>query len=354
MTITRVVVLSLAGLALTSFAPISSGDVRPDSDLAKNSPSFKAAFISVVESANRSTVEITFDAKRAVLGTIVSADGYILTKASELKPGSKITVHRQAGADLDAKLIGIVPDDDLAMLKVEAADLAAADWADTSGPVKAEVGDFVAATGTAERPLAVGIVSLNRRKIPASAGVLGVSLADVDDKAAGGVKVVQVLPNSGAEKAGVKIDDLITSINGKRVRTRPELIEVVRSCKPGDHIALVITREGKSQEITATLGSTFTGLSPTLDMETFLTGPVSERASAFPAVIQHDTVLRPSDCGGPLVNLAGKVIGINIARAGRTETYALPADILIPLIKDLKAGKYRPTTIAATKPAAAK
>ena len=32
----------------------------------------------------------------------------------------------------------------------------------------------------------------------------------------------------------------------------------------------------------------------------------------------------PADCGGPLVNLDGKVVGMNIARAGRTESYAIP------------------------------
>ena len=51
---------------------------------------------------------------------------------------------------------------------------------------------------------------------------------------------------------------------------------------------------------------------------------MSKRRSGYDRVIQHDSVIRPEECGGPLVNLDGKVIGINIARAGRVETYALP------------------------------
>ena len=70
--------------------------------------------------------------------------------------------------------------------------------------------------------------------------------------------------------------------------------------------------------------------------------PLSDRRTGFPAVLQHDTVLEPNQCGGPLIDLSGKAIGINIARAGRTESYAIPDDVLRPVIKDLLAGKYPP------------
>ena len=45
---------------------------------------------------------------------------------------------------------------------------------------------------------------------------------------------------------------------------------------------------------------------------------------------------------GPLVDLDSKTIGINIARAGRVETYALPAETILALLPDLKAGKFAP------------
>ena len=105
-----------------------------------------------------------------------------------------------------------------------------------------------------------------------------------------------------------------------------------------------------------------TGHSSRYNMMNLMGGPVSGRASDFSAVFQHDTVIRPVDCGGPLVDLSGKAIGINIARAGRTETYALPADVILPLLEPLRDGKLAPATRpaeaskkagekAATKPA---
>ncbi len=69
---------------------------------------------------------------------------------------------------------------------------------------------------------------------------------------------------------------------------------------------------------------------------------ISGRHDDFPAVLQHDTLLRPGECGGPLVDLSGKVIGVNIARGGRTETYAVPSDVLIGLLYDLMSGRLRP------------
>lgn len=43
-----------------------------------------------------------------------------------------------------------------------------------------------------------------------------------------------------------------------------------------------------------------------------------------------------------MVDLDGKVIGINIARAGRTESYAAPTQAVLPLLYDLMSGKLAP------------
>jgi len=65
--------------------------------------------------------------------------------------------------------------------------------------------------------------------------------------------------------------------------------------------------------------------------------PVSLRRHGFPAVFAHDGRLSPSQCGGPVVNLAGEVIGLNIARADNTRTLAIPAGVLKELVDHLLA-----------------
>ena len=66
---------------------------------------------------------------------------------------------------------------------------------------------------------------------------------------------------------------------------------------------------------------------------------LSMRRGGFPTILQHDSGVRPEDCGGPLVDLDGKAIGINIARAGRTETYAIPSDDIEKLLPKFKSGE---------------
>jgi S1-C subfamily serine protease len=59
-------------------------------------------------------------------------------------------------------------------------------------------------------------------------------------------------------------------------------------------------------------------------------GPRNIRLSGFDRVIQHDTVLDPDECGGPVLDTAGRVIGMNIARAGRVVSYSLPSSLILP------------------------
>ena len=42
------------------------------------------------------------------------------------------------------------------------------------------------------------------------------------------------------------------------------------------------------------------------------------------------------------MDLDGKVVGINIARAGRVASYALPGEVVWPLLDELKSGKLAP------------
>ena len=59
-----------------------------------------------------------------------------------------------------------------------------------------------------------------------------------------------------------------------------------------------------------------------------MAGPLSQRRSGFPSAIQHDSLLRPEDCGGPIMDIDGRIVGLNIARAGRVASYALPSTVV--------------------------
>ena len=67
-----------------------------------------------------------------------------------------------------------------------------------------------------------------------------------------------------------------------------------------------------------------------------MSGPVSKRKDNFPMIIQHDLPLPKEAMGGPLFDLQGKCIGINIARVDRVTVFSLPAYIVKKMIADLK------------------
>lgn len=84
---------------------------------------------------------------------------------------------------------------------------------------------------------------------------LGIEGDDVvgtgDDKA--GALVRQVMPNGPAARAGIQPGDVITSIEGKSVKSMLALMVNLRAHSPGDHVAVSLTRNGKEAEVRATL-----------------------------------------------------------------------------------------------------
>lgn len=69
-----------------------------------------------------------------------------------------------------------------------------------------------------------------------------------------GVLVREVLPGEAAEKAGIKVNDIILEIGGHKVMTSHELLMEVTKFKPGDKIPLLILRGEKEMKISVKAG----------------------------------------------------------------------------------------------------
>lgn len=69
-----------------------------------------------------------------------------------------------------------------------------------------------------------------------------------------GAFVVDVVPGSGADEAGIQVGDVIVEIDGERVTSNERLGEVVREHEPGDVVELTIEREGRELRISAEIG----------------------------------------------------------------------------------------------------
>ncbi|MEO7600095.1 MAG: DegQ family serine endoprotease [Opitutus sp.] len=255
-------------------------------------------------------------------GVIVSPDGYILTNSHVVKGADTIKVTLGDGRDLVAKVVGVDPQTDLAVIKIDAKDLPAITFADSD---KVEVGDRVLAVGN---PFGIGqtvtsgmvsglgratmgldyedfiqtdaainpgnsggalvdaearLVGINTAilsrtggfqgigfAIPANLarnvmeqlvssgkvvrGYLGVTMQDISAELAtqfklatrSGALVADVVPESPADKAGLKGGDVITELEGKPVKDSRHLKLTVANFAPGQKIAAKVLREGKT------------------------------------------------------------------------------------------------------------
>ena len=65
-----------------------------------------------------------------------------------------------------------------------------------------------------------------------------------------------------------------------------------------------------------------------------IVGGKSDRRDGFGLVISHDAVLRPRECGGPVFDIDGNFLGINIARFSRSRSYVVPRMILKQFVNE--------------------
>ena len=305
----------------------------------RTSPRFLGAFREVTKRASESTVHVRSGGKDVALGTVVGADGWVVTTAADL--AERPVVRLRDGRELEAHVVGIHEAHGLALLKVEATGLTPVVWRPSK---EVAVGHWAVSAGPDGRPVAVGVVSVGTRDLPkgrgprrprAGGGFLGISLEPLDHE----VRISQVVPGGGAAKAGLQVNDTLLAVAGKAVRDADTLLDVLQGLKPGDEVALKVKRGEKELELRARLGKRPMDRG---EFQNSLGSELSKRRTGFPTVLQHDSVIRPSDCGGPLVTLDGRAVGINVSRAGRTESYAVPAEVVQRLLPDLRAGRYPP------------
>jgi serine protease Do len=302
----------------------------------KIAPHVLARFEPSVSSAGANTVEVICRGRVVALGTVVSEDGYIVTKASELMGPTRVRLGDQ---ELMARVVNGNGPNDLALLKVNADNLTPVRWSSETPAL----GSLLVVPGADQRPLAMAVVSVNARVIPKSVNnvavkepgkpFLGVSKLEADEEA-GGVRVGSVMEDSAALNAGVQDGDLITQLNGQPTTSAADIVRLILEAKVGDTVKLTVQRGEETLELQATLGERPAPPKPearddsrsAAQVYSARGGKLSDRRTDFPLAITHDAVIWAPQIGGPVLNTDGQAIGINIARYGRTATYAIPAE----------------------------
>jgi Do/DeqQ family serine protease len=274
------------------------------------------------------------DQRREALGSgvIVTTDGYILTNHHVVDGAEQIKVDLNDNRTLDAKVIGLDPLSDLAVLRIDAANLPVLALGDSD---RVRVGDVVLAIGN---PLGIGqtvtmgiisakgrqtglssgnfedflqtdapinqgnsggalvstnseLIGINSQILSPSGGSIGIGFSIPSNMArtvmetlvkdgkvrrgqlgivvrkmnseiasslklkdVKGLLVADVQPGGAADKAGIKKGDVITAFNGTEVNEPNVFRNQVAGTQPGTPVTLTILRDGREQQVRATLG----------------------------------------------------------------------------------------------------
>src|SRR6266446_5694473 len=305
---------------------------RLSRDYFKNGDQTLLAFEPISRATRDSVVKIDLDGNTVALAAVIDTRGLAVTKASEIQEG-KLTAWLAIGKEVEVQLVAKDEENDLALVKVNAKNLKPIQWATD----ETSVGQWVVTPGIAETPQAVGIVSVPPRKIPPPRAFVGVVLDFKSPEA----KIAQIMAGLGAEAAGLKPGDVVLKVNDAPVKEGQELVKTLRNFREGQSVKLRVQRGEEEFDATIKMmapkpeggGRGFDRAARMNQMGSV----TSQRAEGFDLAIQHDTVLQNWQCGGPLMNLDGKAVGLNIARAGRVASYALPGSVVRPAVARLQA-----------------
>lgn len=274
----------------------------------------------VVSKLIPSVVAVMSNQRQIALGTVVDSNGYVVTKASEVKSKKYLTVVTSDGKDFETKLVYEDEANDIAVLKVDAT-LQAIEWKTAN----AEMGQFIVLPAPNGKVFSMGTYSVEPRTTQTGRQArLGVN----PDNVPGGVVVSEIEAGSAAGNAGLVDGDVITAIDGQQITDVAGLVNAIRKNAPGDRIRIEFLRAGFANKTSAVLDSFEQSgeQAKRYKMMSRLGAIPSKRADNFPSVFQHDAPLFPEQCGGPVVDLSGNILGINIARNGRAATYAVPLE----------------------------
>jgi len=304
---------------------------------------------------NRNAIQIMDGPHAIAAGLIVDADGLAITKASLVGSRPEWTCRLFSAENgrmiVKARVIAASAEHDVALMKIEVQNWPAVSWSES----RPEMGMIVASLlGRSAGPLSLSIVGAETCEEPARPNDIPQILLSAE-AGEGNVPVVTRFGGTTAEydvyRHLLQPGDVVTSLNGIPIPTIKEYGYVVdrliyavhnetdevnynlpaQGSFHGDWINIGIRRGTENLAIHVPKVHSVT--ETPLDWHS---NPRSLRREAFPAVFSHDDQVRPEQCGGPVVDLEGNVIGLNIARADTTRTLAIPPDILHKVISELK------------------
>lgn len=264
-------------------------------------------------------------------GTVI-APGRVLTKWSDLSLAAGPLIVKHAGKLHDARLLGGYAQHDVALLEVPNLTATAVQFARDA---KLSKGDFIFTLGANQKAGEFGVVSVEQRSLrDEDLPYLGL-IGELDWKGEG-VLVASVDSGSKALSSGLQPGDIIKQVAEQKVNSIEGLRQAMRGHKPGDQLAMVVQRGDQLYQTKIELGSR--PPQPVVETQRLaamnaMGNRLSLRRDKFASVVQSDMRIEPSSAGRLVYDLQSRPVGVALSRAGRIESYVLPAETIVELLQ---------------------
>ena len=116
------------------------------------------------------------------------------------------------------------------------------------GKINGDFGGGNLFNGSLDMPVEVFDMMIDNKKM--NKALLGVTT----EKNEKGAVITSISKESAAEKAGLKVGDIITKINDDKIENSDDLIQAISKHQPDEKVAVSYIRDGKTKNTDATLG----------------------------------------------------------------------------------------------------
>ena len=258
-------------------------------------------------------------------GTIINSKGYIVAKASQVNK-DEITCELYNGTIVPAKIVGIDDSNDLIVIQITEKKLTAINF---PKKIDTSIGRLIGAPSFKTGVKYSGVISAPVRKIAAAPdpmGSIGAAITFTN-------RVFGVFDNGAAILGGLKRGDIILKLDDTKIENGKERYSFLKTTKVHQKIKVTVLRDEKEV---------------VLDLELLKEDPerikrrhigynvdISERKSGFTEAFTHDMPIEAYETGTPVVDIKGRVIGINIAKVNRTSSLAIPINVVLQSVKKI-------------------